>query len=459
MSGFLVTGVDRSAAPDWGRMRVTPEVPVLDLGEWSDPVRAPRWEDYAPAPPRGPFRLPGSRTRYENKLAGAKIRFDQDVERSRAAELARQRRVVELRALHAAEEEGLRRGATRHNDQVERFRRGVGDRQKEHVERYLSKVLAGVPLPKGFPRGYEVTYNPRSEQAVVRCELPPRDVVPTTASYRYLPTKDETREIPRKAKEVAERYRGVVSQVALLCLRDLFNADPALHSIGFNGHVHAINPATGEQEYPCILSLEVLREDFPPDGNLRRVDPAACVRGLKAIVSNHPYELEPIQPIIDFDLTKYKFVDGLDAVSTLDTRPDLMDMSPTNFEHLVRQVFEAQGAEGWTTEQSKDDGVDAVIVRRDPLVGGLSIVQAKRYSKVVGVSHIRELAGAMEEKKAGRGVLVTTSWFASGCEQKAREHGRIELIDGPRLVYLIKEHLGKDVLIGIPNRPRSSNGR
>ncbi|MFC5054465.1 restriction endonuclease [Saccharothrix xinjiangensis] len=304
-----------------------------------------------------------------------------------------------------------------------------------------------------------MTYNPRSEQVVVRCELPPREVVPTTASYRYLPTKDEIRDIPRKPREVAELYRSIVSQVALPCLRDLFNADPSLGSIGFNGHVPAVNPVTGEQEYPCILSLEVARDAFPLDGNLHRVQPEACVQGLKAIVSNHPYELEPIQPIIDFDLTKYKFVEGLDAVATLDTRPDLMDMSPTNFEHLVRQVSEAQGAEGWTTEQSKDDGVDAVIVRRDPLVGGLSIVQAKRYSKVVGVSHIRELAGAMEEKKAGRGVLVTTSWFASGCKQKAHEHGRIELIDGNHLVYLIKEHLGKDVLIGIPNRPRSASER
>ena len=54
----------------------------------------------------------------------------------------------------------------------------------------------------------------------------------------------------------------------------------------------------------------------------------------------------------------------------------------------------------------------------------------------------------MEEKKAGWGVLVTTSRFTAGCEQKARDHGRMQLIDGNRLVWLIKDHLGKDVLIG-----------
>jgi restriction system protein len=54
----------------------------------------------------------------------------------------------------------------------------------------------------------------------------------------------------------------------------------------------------------------------------------------------------------------------------------------------------------------------------------------------------------MEEKKAGWGVLIATSRFTAGCEQKAREHGRMQLIDGAQLKWMVKEYLGKDVLIG-----------
>lgn len=161
--------------------------------------------------------------------------------------------------------------------------------------------------------------------------------------------------------------------------------------------------------------MNVDRDVFPKDDNLSKVTPDAYVKHLRAIVSNHPCALEPIEPILDFDLSKFSFVKGLDAVATLDSRPDLMQMSPTYFEHLVQQIFEAQGAEGWTTQESRDDGVDAVIV------------QAKR-------------------------------WFARGCHAKAREHGRMEPIDGEKLTYLIKEYLGKDVLIGIPYRPRTTAG-
>ena len=72
------------------------------------------------------------------------------------------------------------------------------------------------------------------------------------------------------------------------------------------------------------------------------------------------------------------------------------------------------------------------------------------------MSHIRELVGAMDEKRAGRGILVTTSWFTSGCWTKASENGRVELIDGPRLRWLVQEHLQRDVLVAPPSgRARS----
>ncbi len=67
------------------------------------------------------------------------------------------------------------------------------------------------------------------------------------------------------------------------------------------------------------------------------------------------------------------------------------------------------------------------------------------------VRTIRKPAGAMEEK-AGWGIFITTSRFTAGSEKKAREHGRMELIGSNRLAWLIKEHLGKDVLVVRPHR-------
>jgi restriction system protein len=51
-----------------------------------------------------------------------------------------------------------------------------------------------------------------------------------------------------------------------------------------------------------------------------------CLRRLNALVSPHPYDLEPVQPTVDFEslLTRFKFVAGMDVVAGLDSRPDPM---------------------------------------------------------------------------------------------------------------------------------------
>nr|WP_267486514.1 restriction endonuclease [Streptomyces sp. SID7813] len=147
----------------------------------------------------------------------------------------------------------------------------------------------------------------------------------------------------------------------------------------------------------------------------------------------------------------------MDVVAGLDSRPVLVKLTPTEFEHLIRQLFEAIGMEAWNTQASKDEGVDAVAVSKDPVFNGECIIQAKRYSKLVGVESVQALAGVVEHKRAAKGVLITTSWFGRASHDFARQHGRLQLIEGPELKYLIKEHLGKDVIPGpVPPKRRPS---
>jgi restriction system protein len=143
----------------------------------------------------------------------------------------------------------------------------------------------------------------------------------------------------------------------------------------------------------------------------------------------------------------------MDAVAGLDSRPDLLDMTPTEFEHLVRQPFEAIGMQSWVTQASKDDGVDAVAVNEDPFMGGHCIIQAKRCRSAVGVEPVRALAGVMDDKHATTGILVTTSWVSKDGHAFAQRHGRIRLIECEEIKYLCKEHLGLDVLISLPKPP------
>jgi len=188
---------------------------------------------------------------------------------------------------------------------------------------------------------------------------------------------------------------------------------------------------------------------------LADVDPGTCLRHLNALVSPHPYDLEPVTPIVDFEalLKQYKFVEGIDALATLDSRQDLLALTPIEFEHFTRQLFEKMGMKAWNTVASKDDGVDAVATSEVPLFGGLCVIQAKRYSGAVGLDYVKALAATMEDKHATKGVMVTTSWVTRDGHAFARRHGRIEIFECGELKELCLEHLERDVLISLPKAP------
>ncbi|HEY6314579.1 MAG TPA: restriction endonuclease [Streptosporangiaceae bacterium] len=97
---------------------------------------------------------------------------------------------------------------------------------------------------------------------------------------------------------------------------------------------------------------------------LAAVEPAACLTQLNALVSPNPYDLEAVEPFIAFDLKRFRFTDDMDVVAGLDSRPNLLKLTPTEFEHLVKQLFVAMGVEAWTTIPSKDGGVDAVATSK-----------------------------------------------------------------------------------------------
>lgn len=449
LSTLLVRGLRRSAHIDLDERRLRWQHSQVGLGADEYSTAPPQWEEFVPPRPSAIARAFGATSRHEERLREAEQRFAAAQQHHGQEETSRQLRVRQRREAHAST-------IAQALEAINGWQAGMAARDRPHVERYLSEVLENVPRPTGFPHQVEVTFDPVDDHAVIQIELPGPEVVPMERAVQYIrPPRDETVPKQRPERERAELYRLIVAQVCLLVLRDLFQADAALARVSLNAHVWRTNRATGGREYPCLISVIVERTEFETLV-LSEVTPTDCLRHLKALVSPHPYEVEAVRPLVDFDRSRYAFTEGIDVVAGLDSRDDLITLTPTEFEHLVRQLFEAlPGMQGWTTQASGDDGVDAVIFNDTPITGGLTVVQAKRYRASVGVAHVRELAGAMEDKKAGHGVLVTTSTFTKGAMELSRRLQRIELIDKHHLVHLLKEHLNKDVVVGTtPGRSR-----
>ena len=225
-------------------------------------------------------------------------------------------------------------------------------------------------------------------------------------------------------------------------------------TVVFNGIVAATNRATGQPEELHLISAPADRATF---GQLvlDQLDPAACLKYLKAIVSAHPYDLEPVEPVIEFQQAKYRFADPVDALAGIDSRPDLLKMDWYKFENLIRQLFEAMGMEVKVTQSSRDEGIDAVAYNKTDIVHRAEIlIQAKRYSNCVPANDVRALAGSVDEKRATAGILVTTAWVSPETKAFAARNNRLWVIEGGELKHLLAEHLNLDVRIDLPRRPR-----
>jgi restriction system protein len=455
----ILTSVLTLAPLTFERLRSEPKVTPFQPGAVATPLSAPDWDLFAPPAPGAVGRVFGGASRYARQVAEAHANHDAAMAQYAANESARQR------ALAVAKTEYDRKVAAEHT-RVAQLNAQLASRQKdfmagvpEAVEWFVSRVLEGSRYPGGFPRTFQVAYRPENRDVVVEFELPPQRVVPPLRGYKYIKTRDGIDPIARPDTEVKQRYKLLIARVALRTLHDIFSATPSevVEAVVFNGRVSTIDRATGKPARPHLLSVSAERSTFQ-DLVLAAVDPAACLVRLNALVSPNPFDMEAVEPFIEFDLRRFRFMDDMEVVSGLDGRKNLLKLTPYEFEHLVKDLFVAMGAEAWNTFPSKDGGVDAVAISKHLAFGGICFIQAKRYSGVVGLEAVHALTGVMADHNATTGVLVTTSWFGRASEQFAGRN-RITLINGAELKDLLKKHLNLDVIPGTtpPRRLRASD--
>ncbi len=153
---------------------------------------------------------------------------------------------------------------------------------------------------------------------------------------------------------------------------------------------------------------------------------------------------------LETDSTPEETIDAAHAQHRKALEQDLLDriqrQSPVFFEQLVLDLLQAMGYGGSRADaaerlgQSGDEGLDGVIWE-DRLGLDLVYVQAKRWQGVVGRPVIQGFVGALQGKRAPKGVMITSSTFSKEAWQYADTVSpRVILVDGERLASLMIEH-------------------
>ena len=312
------------------------------------------------------------------------------------------------------------------------------------VEEYCDLVLQNSEYPDEFPKSWDLEYQADSKIIVVDYQLPPMDDLPTVESYRHVKARNE---VVAKDLTVARRkslYEGVIYQICIRTVHELLEADAisAIAAVAFNGIVTMVNAATGAEETKTILSVLANGEEFN-QFDLSKVDPKATFKHMKGLSGTALIDLTPVRPIIAIEKSDRRFVDSREVADSLDGSVNLAAMDWEEFEHLVRELFEKEfasnGGEVKVTRASSDGGVDAIAFDPDPIRGGKIVIQAKRYTNVVGVAAVRDLYGTVMNEGATKGILVTTSGYGNDSYEFAKDKP-LTLLNGQNLLHLLESH-------------------
>ena len=124
----------------------------------------------------------------------------------------------------------------------------------------------------------------------------------------------------------------------------------------------------------------------------------------------------------------------------------LKSSSPLFFEKVVVEVLVKMGYGGSRHDAGKaigrsgDEGIDGII-KEDRLGLDIIYIQAKKWENSVSRPEIQKFAGALQGKRARKGIFITTSYFSNGArEYVSAIDSKIILIDGQQLSQLMIEH-------------------
>lgn len=389
------------------------------------------------------------------KIAAAKLQFDENYKSWEATDKKHQSAFNnELKAWHDEKERFLKAYSdakkefldqqAAENAKVDALVEALESGEAQAVIEHATMVLDNSNYKDLFEKSFEIDYIESQKTLLLDYELPSPDKMPTVKAVKFVSTTGELKESHISDKDKKINFDNTCYQICLRSIHELFEADEFknISRILFNGYSTYIDKTVGRSVRACILSILVDRDEFEAI-DLKHVEPKACFKKLKGVSASTLSALAPIPPIMEMNRYDKRFIDARETADNLNVDTNLAAMSWEDFEHLVRELFEkefaSRGGEVKVTQSSSDGGVDAVAFDPDPISGGKIVIQAKRYTRTVGVSAVRDLYGTLLSEGASKGILVTTADYGPDAHKFAQGKP-ITLLSGSNLLHLLSKH-------------------
>jgi restriction system protein len=388
------------------------------------------------------------REKQQKDFDNSTLLISQENEEVRRENLERDGKLKEEQSFWEKERSEHERKIKTHNDKVEKAKEKYFQKNIDAIIEYCEMVLNNSHYPESFPRDFDIQYNENNGMLLLEYRLPALRDIPRVSNVRYVKSRNEIEEKFLSQSDHTKLYDLAIYQTVLRTLHELFEADVAnvINCITLNGFVTDINPSTGHVESNCIVSIQTSKQEFDKvnlKGIVSSISYKECFKSLKGVGSSKLSTMTAIKPILELNRSDKRFKNHYDVAHNLNDSINIAAMPWEDFEHLVREIFAKEftsnGGEVKVTRASVDGGVDAVAFDPDPIRGGKIVIQAKRYTNVVGVSAVRDLYGTVMNEGATKGILVTTADYGSDSYEFAKGKP-LTLLNGSNLLHLLEKH-------------------
>lgn len=291
---------------------------------------------------------------------------------------------------------------------------------------------------------FEIDFDLEDKVGIIDFRFPSEDVFPKVKEYKFIKTKNEIKETYFKDKELNALIKDAYYSLYIAIALEIFRLDTEniITNLVLNGYYKGIDKRKGKEFEVCIMTSKIDSREFQ-EINFDKIVPRDTFKYFSGKGTPDPDNISKVEPIRFTDKTKFRLIDSDSVLSNLSADTNLAAMDWKEFETLIRDVFELefseQDIEIRNTQHSNDGGIDVVAFNKNPYTGGVILLQAKRYTNIVTPEPVRALKGSMEEHKAIRGILVTTSNFGGSSREFAGQHN-ITLINGDQLIDLLQKH-------------------
>jgi restriction system protein len=228
-------------------------------------------------------------------------------------------------------------------------------------------------------------------------------------------------------------YNRIAWAISYLRMGELiFSPLRGIYKISNDGKVVLNNP-------PERITIKYLKSNGKFSKNIN------SGKNKKETLDDKEQEISEKTPDEIFESSYEQIIDNL----KIQLMQKIDECSPYYFENIVMDLLLKMGyggsdiENGEVTKKSSDEGIDGII-KEDKLGLDKIYIQAKKWEKQVGRPDIQKFVGALQGKRAKKGVFITTSEFSKDAYEYVNNLDvTVILIDGEKLSqYMVENELG-----------------